>query len=251
MLTQFTLASCFLGGALPFAPININGGSTRGISLRESSDDSAPNANELFDTEGWIPIKKDLDQVPIFCCADEEGNPLAYSLQMKDGNYTVPFFFCDVDDALAEREKARENTGLGDKIDLIPYPMGEAFRMWATDEAVIVPSKQVLMQAGAPPNVNPIGQEVPLFACMDIMQEDKNGKVVLPLFMSPDEANAAIQQAVASDPGAEASADELEVVSLSLQKAVQLLATVPETPGFEFVAAPKSIEYIQKYLSDS
>jgi hypothetical protein len=61
--------------------------------------------------------------------------------------------------------------------------------MWAQDEAVIVPSKRAILQAGAPPGSNPIGQQVPLFACMEIMQSNEDGTCgVLPLFMDLDES---------------------------------------------------------------
>jgi len=131
-------------------------------------------------------------------------------------------------------------------LDLIPYPLGKAFQMWANDKAVVVPSKSAIMAAGAPPNANPIGQQVPLFACMDIMQEMEDGTAVLPLFLDLDEANAAMDQALEVDGG---SSDDFEVVSLSLPRAVELLATVPETPAFQFMPPMASVKYIQEYLS--
>lgn len=124
--------------------------------------------------------------------------------------------------------------------------------MWSKDEAIIIPNKKAIVQAGAPPNTNPMGQEVPLFACMDIMRssEDGTGGSVLPLFMDLDDANAAVEQAVKLDGGV-TSVEEMEVVSLSLNRAVELLATVPETPAFQFIAPEKSFQYIQKYLTNS
>ncbi|KAI2494073.1 Tic22-like family [Fragilaria crotonensis] len=204
------------------------------------------NANDLFASDGWRPIQDDLDEVPIFTCANKEGKPLAYTVEMKDQTYTVPFFFCDVDDAQIELEKATAGTGI-DGIGLIPFPLGKAFQMWAQDEAVIVPSARAIMQAGAPPGSNPIGQQVPLFACMEIMQSNEDGSgAVLPLFMDFEEANAAVVSAVEMDGG---DVNDFEVVTLSLQKAIQLLATVPETPAFQFVASSKSLKYIQDYLA--
>ena len=165
---------------------------------------------------------------------------------MKDQTYTVPFFYCDVDDAQVELQKATEGTGL-EGIGLIPFPLGKAFQMWAQDEAVIIPSARAIVQAGAPPGSNPIGQQVPLFACMEIMQSDEDGTgAVLPLFMDFEEANAAVSSAVEMDGG---DVNDFEVVTLSLQKAVQLLATVPDTPAFQFVASSKSLRYIEDFLS--
>jgi hypothetical protein len=219
-----------------------------------STEQAYKNANDLFASKGWEPIQRDLDQLPVFTCANEQGKPLAYTIETtstEDGiAFTVPCFYCDVDDAQEELRKARENTGLTN-LDLIPFPMGKAFMMWSKDEAIIIPNKRAIVQAGAPPNTNPMGQEVPLFACMDIMRASEEGeggkkKNVLPLFMDLDDANAAVQQAVELDGG---NVDDLEVVSLSLNRAVELLATVPETPAFQFIAPEKSFQYIQRYLT--
>jgi len=210
--------------------------------------DSNENEDEgdLFKSEGWEVIQKDLDQVPIFTCANKLGQPLAYTIEIKEESYKVPFFFCDVEDAEKELEKFKKSLGDND-LGLIPFPLGKAFRMWANDKAVIVPNKNAIQQAGAPPKTNPIGQQVPLFACMDLVQPDESGSGgVLPLFMVLEEANEALKQAVEMDGG---NVDEFEVVSLSLSKAVDLLATVPETPAFQFIAPQKSLIYIQDYLS--
>lgn len=62
-----------------------------------------------------------------------------------------------------------------------------------TVEAVIVPSARAIMQARAPPGSNPIGQEVPLFACMEIMQSNDDGSgAMFLLSMDVEEANAAV-----------------------------------------------------------
>ena len=73
---------------------------------------------DLFTSDGWKPIEEDLDQVPIFTVATKEGNPLAYEVKVKEQSYTVPFFYCDVDDAVNELEASRNNTKL-EGIDLI------------------------------------------------------------------------------------------------------------------------------------
>ena len=125
----------------------------------------------LFESEAWKPIQADLDRVPVFTVATKEGNPLAYTIEITGkGEFNVPCFYCDVDAALSELKGARENSELDD-LDIIPFPLGRAFQLWSNDEAVIVPSKQSIQQAGAPPGTNPIGQQVPLFACMEIAEE--------------------------------------------------------------------------------
>lgn len=249
-LTTFRIASSFVSPAP----------TTRGPHLEiirktviyaEDKEDTPKSALELFESEGWTPIKKDLDSLPIFCVANQEGKPIAYSITVNKETFQVPFFYCDVEDAKEELEKSKKaNPQLSDGMDLIPFPLGVAFEMWSKDQAVLIPSAASIAQAGAPPGTSPIGQEVPLFACMDIMQETPDGKGALPLFMVLDEANAAIEEAVqADDEGA--TSDEFEVVSLSLNRAVELLATVPETPAFQFIPPKASLKHIDEYLSDA
>eukprot|EP00526_Cylindrotheca_closterium_P017935 CAMPEP_0113630164 /NCGR_PEP_ID=MMETSP0017_2-20120614/15668_1 /TAXON_ID=2856 /ORGANISM="Cylindrotheca closterium" /LENGTH=303 /DNA_ID=CAMNT_0000540609 /DNA_START=50 /DNA_END=961 /DNA_ORIENTATION=+ /assembly_acc=CAM_ASM_000147 len=246
----------------------------------DGADKPPATSVELFESESWKIIKKDLDQVPIFCVANKEGKPVAYSITVKktkEGSDTdkedeepitfqVPFFYTDVEDAKTELKKAKETTAnkdVADEMDLIPFPLGSAFQMWSKDQAVIVPSGKAVQQAGAPPGTNPIGQSVPLFACMEIMQEmevpddtdtadsKEEGKTkmvpVLPLFMVLEECNAAVDQAVEMDGG---KADQFEVVSLSLTRAVEQLASQASGfPGFQLIPPQASIEYINNYLS--
>jgi hypothetical protein len=212
-----------------------------------SADPSADPSADLFQSEGWKFIEEDLNKLPIFTVGNPDGKPLAYTVETKDNkSYTAPFFYVDVDDALEELQKAKDSTGL-EGLDLVPYPMGQAFQLWATDKAVIVPNKQAILQAGAPQGTDPVGQQVPLFACMDIMQETPDGRGVLPLFMLLEDANLAMEQALEADGG---SPDDFEVVSLSLGRAVEMLATVPDTPAFQFIPPSSSVKYIQEYLSN-
>jgi len=232
--------------------------------------DQPASAQELFKSEGWAPIKKDLDSVPIFCVANKEGKPIVYSVTVKKreegtngddaqpSTFQIPFFYTDVEDAKAELKKAKDESDdktMPDELDLIPFPLGVAFEMWTKDQAAIIPSGKAVQQAGAPPGTSPIGQSVPLFACMEIMQEmevpSEDGETknvpVLPLFMVLEECNAAVDEAVKMDGG---KADEFEVISLSLTRAVEQLATVPGTPGFQLIPPQASIQYINTYLTE-
>jgi hypothetical protein len=211
-----------------------------------ASDSTASESIDLFKTDGWKHIEADLNKLPIFTVANQEGKPLAYTVETTDNSYTAPFFYVDIDDALAELQSAKDSTEL-EGLDLVPFPMGQAFQLWASDQAIIVPSKQAILEAGAPPDTNPVGQQVPLFACMDIIQETDDGKNVLPLFMLLEDANFAMEQAVQADGG---DAKDFEVVSLSLGRAVEMLATVPDTPAFQFVPPSSSVKYIQEYLTE-
>ena len=114
-------------------------------------------------------------------------------------------------------------------------------------DSIIVPSKKSIIQAGAPPNANPMGQQVPLFACMEIAQENENGKPILPLFLELDDANNAVTQAVSLDGGKE---EDFEVVGLNLPEAVNLLANAKEeATAFQFIPPTSSLDHIRDYLS--
>jgi hypothetical protein len=163
--------------------------------------------------------------------------------------FEVPLFYTHVEDALAERDNARKNTPTLD-IEIAPYQLGTVFQLWASNEAVIVPNKKAIVQAGAPPTANPMGQNVPLFACMEIAQENENGKPVLPLFFELEDAHEALKQAVATDGG---NASEFEIVGLNLPEAVQLLANAnrkEDATAFQFVPPSSSIKHIRDVLSE-
>lgn len=226
---------------------------SRGLSAAAADEDDTSSSTgdkppqDIFVMEGWEAIQKDLNRVPIFAVATPEGNPLAYQVSINEGDeYVVPFFYCDVSDALDELEGAMTNTEL-EGLDIVPFPLGKAFELWCNDEAVIVPSKEALQQAGAPPGTNPVGQQVPMFACLEIMEEnEEDGTGRLPLFMSWDDANQAVQEAVGADGG---KAEDFDVVCLSLSGAIEQLVTIPESPGFHFIPPSTSMKYIADYLS--
>jgi len=210
-----------------------------------AENEGVNSANDLFESDGWKPIEKDLNQVPVFTVATAEGNPVAYQIDVKGKSYTLPFFYCDVDAAVQELEDSRKNTEM-EGMDIVPFPLGKAFQLWAKDQAVIIPSKEAVLQAGAPPNTNPIGQQVPMFCCLEIAEEGPDGKPKLPLFMALEDANAALQEAVEADGG---KVEDFEVVCLSLNRAIDQLATSPESAAFRFLPPSKSIQYIRDYLS--
>ncbi len=107
--------------------------------------------------------------------------------------------------------------------------------------SVIVPNKKSIIQAGAPPNAVAMGQQLPLFACMEIAQENENGRHVLPLFLELDDANDAVTQAVSLDGG---EREDFEVVCLNLSEAVSLLANAKEEQtAFHFVPPSSSLKH--------
>lgn len=204
--------------------------------------------NELFDSPGWGTIERELDEVPIFAVANAEGQPVKYRIAKKDASFEVPLFYTHVEDALRELDKAKEHTPTLKGMDVNPYPLGGIFRMWAEDAAVIVPNKKAIVEAGAPPTALPMGQQVPLFACMEISQQGKSGQPVLPLFFEAGDARRAVSQAVSLEGGKDEA--ELEVVCLNLPEAVNLLANAKEdTSAFQFVPPESSLKHIRDYLS--
>lgn len=136
------------------------------------------------------------------------------------------------------------------------------------------------MQAGAPPTVNAMGQQVrmmwysrlelgfefrrlalidiidhstknvqqvPLFACMEIAQEGEDGKPFLPLFLDLEDAESAVEQAVSFDGGKK---EDFEIVCLNLPEAVSLLADAKDqTMAFHFCPPDESIKHIRDYLT--
>jgi len=210
----------------------------------------ASSSSSLESSPNWKPLKKELDSLPVFCVANGKGQPLQYDV----GRTPQAFFFCDVDNALAELKTAKQETSMiAEELDIIPFPLGTAFQLYYDQQAaMIVPSRRALTAAGAPPNVNPLGQQVPLFGCMDIsMPDEETGRPVLPLFMDASEAQDAVDEALgaAKSDGEGVRKDEFEIVSLSLDKAVELLCASSET-AFQFMPPKSSIRYIGEYLSD-
>ena len=224
-----------------------------------------PVLHQLFRWEGWPRIVQDLNKCPTFTCADERGQPLEYMMgaeqprqqqqqqpqqqQRAQQPYSVPLFFCDVDDAEEELQRAKRATG-SNSLGIIPFPLGQAFEMSLSGQAMLVPNNKAMVQAGAPPDINPIGTPVPLFACPEIMisTNDDGSDAVLPVFMTLEDCEAVILETVDRDGG---SVDDFEVVSLTLNRAVELLTNVPETPAFQFVAPEKSFAYINEFLDQS
>jgi len=203
----------------------------------------------MFESEGWKNIAEDLQRFPLFSIATSQGNPVAYQITVgEEKTFDIPFFYCDVTEALAELEKAQTNSAeatKGGNFKLIPFPLEQAFKLWCDDKAVIIPSKASILQAGAPAGTNPIGQRVPMWACLDISEEQEGGlPPKLPIFMGLDDANAAVMEAVGGD---RKKAVDFEVVCLSLDGAIEQLVNVPEeSPSYHFIPPSKSMKYIEE-----
>lgn len=199
---------------------------------------------DQFSHQLWPQLKKELDAMPVFTVANERGQPLEYEIAEKP----VAMFYADVKEAQAELKEAQKQYPEL-QCDLIPVGLGSAYKLSCEGNAVVIPSKSELVSAGAPEGVTPMGQQLPLFACMDIMREEE-GKPVLPLFMSFADCDAAVKSATELDEP-EGDGPPLEVVGLSLESVVQRLLSVDPSQGvaFSFIASSESQAYIQAYLA--
>ena len=224
-------------------------------SSRLNADSTLQNNNDkirMFESEGWKNVAEDLQRFPLFSIATPQGNPVAYQITVGDEKtFEIPFFYCDVTEALAELEKFQTNSEKptqGENLKLIPFPLEQAFKLWCDDKAVIIPSKASILQAGASAGTNPIGQRVPMWACLEISEEQEGGlPPKLPIFMALDDANAAVLEAVGGD---RKKADDFEVVCLSLDGAIEQLVNVPEESSFHFIPPSKSLEYIEENINE-
>jgi hypothetical protein len=260
LATRIVTSGAFLGGRSATATTATATTSRQASRIYNADDSSSSQTNDndndndndtdtdkmlMFESAGWKNIADNLSSFPLFTIATAENNFVAYSISVGDDKtFNIPFFYCDVTEALVELEKAQVNNK---DYRLIPFPLNEAFKMWCDDKAVIVPSKASILEAGAPAGTNQIGQRVPMWACMEISEEQEGGlPPKLPIFMGLEDANAAVLEAVAGD---KTKFDDLEVVCLSLDGAIEQLVTVPEeTPSFHFVPPSKSIKYIEENI---
>lgn len=201
------------------------------------------SVEELLSTpEVWDPIKKELDHVPVFSCANEEGQPLQYKL----GENPVAFFFCDISAAKSELEKAKTATKLNG-LTILPFPLGEIFEMGGKQMAAIIPSAGALEAAGAPQGLNPVGQQVPLFGCMEIAANQPDGTSMTPLFFTFEEAEAAMNMALEAGGGGK-NDSKFEVTVVPLVKAVQTMASNTEK-SFIFEAPTSSLDYLRSSMN--
>ena len=200
---------------------------------------AAPDSLEgLIDiSDKWDPIKNDLNMVPVFACTNDQGQPLQYNV----GEGPLAFFFLDIAAAKDELQKAKEDTKM-EGLNLVPFPLGEVFEMAAKKMALVVPSQEGIEAAGAPSGMNPMGQQVPLFGCMDVVETSPDGTSMVPLFLSMDEAKQALNMALEGLPAEEQS--KFEVTVMPLAGAVQMQATNSDK-SFMYVAPKGSLDYLQ------
>lgn len=200
---------------------------------------------EIFDNPGWAALSAELDQCPAFSVANAEGQPLQYE---REGN-ALAMFYTDLDAAKAELSQARSQLPEL-ALDIIPVGIGSAYKLACEGKAVLVPSRMEQAQASGPEGESFPGDALPLFGCLELSQRGADGAPRLPLFMSASDAQAAVAQASAAEEQESGEKVELDIMVLSLERAVELLITVPDTPAFNFVPPTSSLDFIRAYLAE-
>jgi len=189
------------------------------------------------ESAGWPHLQGLLDELPVFTVANGDGQPLEYQTA---ADRKLAIFYTDVEAAMKQTEAAKvQFPDLG--CDIITTGLGCAYKLSGEGAALIVPGVADLQGAGAPEGVNPMGQEVPLFACMELTREGDDGAKV-PLFMS----YADCAEAVAEAPGGPLEVNAI----LSLQSIVEELVELedPSSGEFKLVPPASSRQHVSSYV---
>lgn len=220
-----------------FAPLQQQNFNPR-VSNTELQD--APQSVEelLASPDIWGPLKETLNDVPAFACTNDQGQPLQYNV----GEKPLAFFYLDISAAKAELVKAKKEVP-DLELNLSPFPLGEVFEMGAKQMALIIPSQEGIESAGAPAGTNPVGQQVPLFGCMDMVETLPDGSSMVPLFLSQADADAAISMALESV--SDDMKDKFEVNVFPLAGAVQMQAGTIGKRSFSYVPPQSSLDYLR------
>lgn len=234
-LLAFLLLSCF-AGTNGFTTIQQKGST---FARTSSLQDAPQSVDELIATPDiWDPLRESLNTVPAFACTNDQGQPLQYQV----GESPLAFFYLDVDAAKSELEKAKKEVP-DLTLNLTPFPLGEVFEMGAKKLALIVPSQEGIESAGAPAGTNPIGQQVPLFGCMEMVENLPDGSSMVPLFLSQAEADEAIGMALDTLP--DDQKDKFKINVFPLAGAVQMQAGTIGKRSFTYVPPTSSLDYLR------
>ena len=215
MLFQTLTTACALMGLRPLCP---------------------PAAIMMAESPAWLSL---LDELPVFAVANKEGKPLQYEV----GGKPQAIFYADL---LAAKKQLEDAQGANPdlKVDLIPVGLGAAYSLSLEGKASLVPGVTELTACGMPEGLPALGQELPLFACMEMTREAEGGGTELPLFMSVADCEAAVKQA-----REEADREDLEITPLSLPSVVEHIES-SATPNFGVIPPTASTDHIAKYVGN-
>lgn len=224
MLVQTLTAACALTGT--------------GLRRVPSPMMNAPTV-PLTDSPAWSKVQGMLDAYPVFTLANENEKPLQYEVN----GQPMAMFYADVDVAKDQLKAAKgQNPEL--KCDIQPFGLGAAYALSTQGKATLVPGIAELTAAGMPPGLSAVGQELPLFACMEMKRETEEGAELIPLFMSVDDCEEAVKEAREKDAA-------LQISPLSLSSVVEHLSTLADdAQAFDFVAPSRSTTHISSYVGN-
>ena len=194
------------------------------------------------ESEKWPALQGVLDELPVFTVANGEGQPLQYQTQGSKGERQLAIFYTDVKAAEEQFYTARNQfPDLG--CDIVSVGLGFAYKLTSEGKAMLVPGVADLMGAGAPEGAQPMGQELPLFACMELKHDTEGDQAPkVPLFVSHADCAAA---------GLTAPGGPFEVNAiLSLQSYVEELAGLddPSKGEFAFVPPSAALQHVASYV---
>ena len=198
----------------------------------------ATSPRMALEGDGWAQLQAALDKLPVFSVANPEGQPLQYQV----GQQTLALFYADIDAAKAQLAAAQDQNPEQMKgCDLVPVGLGNAFKLSSDGKAMIVPGLAELQAAGAPEDAQPMGQELPLFACMEMSREGDEAALqegpVVPLFMSHSDCAAYV---------AEATGVSVDISGLSLASVVEQLTGT--SGAYSFVPPSASLQHVNSYV---
>lgn len=182
----------------------------------------------------WQTQRRALDDsVPVFVVTDGESRPLEYE---RSGEPTLVCFI-GADGALAELERCRTlQPQAGLRIQ--PVGLGTALERAREGRTLVVPvTRDVRVAREAfPDGEDWEGGAIPLFGCHQLQRRRSDGTLATPLFLSSDDAKAALADA---DPERELG---LHLVCTSVQSMVSMIEEGSVGP-MDVVPPKRSVEY--------
>ncbi|KAJ1454972.1 hypothetical protein M885DRAFT_520882 [Pelagophyceae sp. CCMP2097] len=183
-------------------------------------------------------VLDELDEIPVFVCANGEGAPLGYD---REGT-TVSLFYVDVAQARRDvAEAAAMYPDLG--LQMLPVGLGDAYARLREGSAIIVPGADDLAAAQDPDGEPWDADTVPLFGCLEMTKvRAEDGTRFCPLFLSAADAQVALANATGS------TGMSLQVVCVALPRAVELLENSTRSASgvaFELVPPAASIAFLR------
>ena len=91
--------------------------------------------------------------------------------------------------------------------------------------------------------MNPVGQQVPLFGCMDMVEDLPDGSAMVPMFLSKAEADDAMGMALEGLEDEEKAKFKVDV--LPLAGAIQMQADSLGKINFTYVPPKSSLDYLR------